>query len=159
MPFWLVLFFVFLSLVVIHWKKIHLASEQEFMTYLQVNFTILLVGPDQPQEQSPDYLSAHCQFPVVPKGSAPGHLPCLACHATSGIIHLYDFLFLWPKNRYAQGWTACLLKGLKETLHAKELNAGSPPNSAWLSSKQKEPLEGCSIQKLLTAISLSSGRL
>lgn len=100
MPFWLVLFFVFLSLVVIHWKKIHLASEQEFMTYLQVNFTVLLVGPNQPQEQSPDYLSADCQFPVIPKGSAPGHLclPCLAYRATGSIIHLYYFLFLCLKG-------------------------------------------------------------
>lgn len=83
-------------------------------------------------------------------------LPGLPCHRWYYSPIRFS---LWPKNPYSQGWTACLLKGLKETLHAKELNAGSPPNSAWLSSKQKEPLEGCSIQKLLTAISLSSGRL
>ena len=52
-PFGLSLFFFF-SLVVIHWKKIHLASEQEFMTYLQVNFTLLFIGQSQPLKYPPD---------------------------------------------------------------------------------------------------------
>lgn len=78
------LFFFFLSLLVTHWKKIHLASEQEFLTYLQVNFTILFIGQTQAPKYSPDCLLKPCQvlsniwgFPSSPSVlTSPG----LLCH-------------------------------------------------------------------------------
>lgn len=42
-------------------------------------------------------------------------------------------------------------RSLGDTARKRELNSGTPRNFVWLSSKQREPSEGCSIRKLLTA--------